>query len=189
MLSPHGGRSTVDKMLQTNLLTWVRSQMTAGRLFLLWTGVKTANRATQFINAIHEAVAQRNEAEQAGVWNTITVFMALSALLSRLAGGDGIHPSAMKRAAWAEWWRTRFTDPPPLLLQTSSSSSSSSTSLVSPCVYLGLLICVAYVMLLTHWVQAWRSRHTLQQDTSGWWQWRQVWNEAGDVHMTAGFQV
>lgn len=78
---------------------WI-SFTNAGRVLApLWTEVKTANRATQFINAIHEAVAQRNEVEQGWVWNTVTVFMVQSGLLSRIAGGDGICSSAMKSKA------------------------------------------------------------------------------------------
>lgn len=65
----------------------------------LWSEVKKAKGAPQFINAIHEAVARRIEAEKGRVWNTIRVFMALSALLRRIAGGDGIHSSVMKGRA------------------------------------------------------------------------------------------
>lgn len=152
----------------------------------LWTEVKTANGATQFINAIQEAVAQRNEAEQGRVWNTITIFMALSGLLSRMAGGDGTHPSAMKSTAWAgEWrecvWPCRPLRHPPL-----------PPPLVS-CVY---FYCFLYMCGLWHvahllrFFQAWRSRHSLQQDTSemccrsGRWQWRQIWNEVDNKQMS-----
>lgn len=65
----------------------------------LWSEVKTAKGAPQFINAIHEAVARRIEAEKGRVWNTIRVFMALSTLLRRIAGGDGIRSSVMKGGA------------------------------------------------------------------------------------------
>lgn len=77
-----------DKMVETNLLLFL--------LVPLWTERKNANGATQFINAIRSAVAQRHEAKQGRVWKTINIFMALSGLLSTMAEGDGMHPGAMK---------------------------------------------------------------------------------------------
>lgn len=110
-----------DKMVQTNLAFWPGSLITAKWVLVpLWTEVETPNSAAQFINAIQEAVAQRNEAAQGRVWNTINIFMALSGLLSRMAEGDGMRPSAVMSTARAKEWRLHITLKTTRLLETSS---------------------------------------------------------------------
>lgn len=145
----------------------------SGVLVRLWTEVKTANRATQFINAIHDAVAQRNEAEQGRVWNTITVFMAVSGLLSRIAGGDGIHSSVMKsRAVKSVFCRVDH--------------HTSFSSLVS-CLYIyGFLYIwhTKYSSPTEFWPERGGTVCSRTPVTQGWWEWRQTWNEVDNIQMS-----